>query len=97
MGETYYHVTADENVESIKESGLKPSPSINHNGEYVFLTGSVDGAEEVADAYYRAGGYTILKCNVLEYKLIDDPDPHGDLDSYAHNGRIKPRNIEVVN
>ena len=98
MGETYYHVTHQDNVESIKEDGLEPSPSINHTGKYVFLTSTPEGAEEVINAYYGSGkNAVVLEVNVLEYKLIDDPDPHGDLDSYAHNGRIEPRDIEVLN
>lgn len=97
MGETYYHVTHRENVESIKQEGLKPSPSVNHATEYVFLTATKEGAQEVMDAYYGSGdNAVVLECNVLEYKLIDDPDPHGELDSYAHNGPIEPRDIEVL-
>jgi len=92
-----YHVTHEDNVESIKEGGLEPSPSINHDyAEYVYVVPTRDDAEEVINAYYGAGNSVVIKATVAEHKLIDDPDPHGDLNSLAHNGHIPPRCVEVV-
>jgi len=98
MGTEVYHVTHEDNVESIKESGLEPSPSINHDyAEYVYVVPTRDDADDVIDAYYGAGNSVVIKAQVADHKLIDDPDPHGDLNSLAHNGHIDPSNIEVVN
>jgi hypothetical protein len=92
-----YHVTHEDNVESIRDSGLEPSPSINHNyAEYVYIVPSLDDADDVIDAYYAGPEAVVIKAQVAEHKLIEDPDPHGDLNSFAHNGHIDPSNIEVL-
>jgi len=92
-----YHVTHEDNVESIKESGLEPSPSINHNyAEYVYVTPTQEDAKDVIDAYYSGPEAVVLKAKVAEHKLIEDPDPHGELNSLAHDGHISPQNVTVV-
>ena len=92
-----YHVTHEDNVESIKDEGLKPSPSINHNyAEYVYVVPEREDADDVIDAYYSGPEAVVIKAKVAEHKLQPDPDPHGDLNSLAHNGHIPPRSIEVV-
>lgn len=97
MGKYVYHVTHEDNVESIKETGLEPSPSINHAyAEYVFVTPSRDDAEDVIDAYYAGPEAVVFKAKVAEHRLIDDPDPCGDLNSLAHEGHIDPKYVEVV-
>ena len=96
MGKIVYHVTHEDNVESIEENGLKPSPSISHDyAEYVYVTPSREDAEEVVDAYYAGPEAVVIEAKVAEHKLIDDPDPHGDLNSLAHDGWIEPSNLEV--
>jgi len=32
----------------------------------------------------------------MEHKIMDDPEPHGDLDSYAHRGDIPAHDVQVV-
>jgi len=94
---TVFHVTHEDNVESIKENGLKPSPSINHNNmEYVYVTRSIEEAKKVKDAYFAGPEAVTFKAKVYEPYLIEDPDPCGELDSYAHDGHIQPHSIEVV-
>jgi len=98
MSKTVYHVTHKKHVDSIKANGLEPSPSINHDyAEYVYVTPTRDDADDVIDAYYGAGNSVVIEATVAEHKLIDDPDPHGDLNSLAHNGHIPPRALRVVN
>jgi len=97
MSKEVFHVTDEENVDSIFEQGLQPSPSINDRGEYVFVTPSEDAAKEVEDAYFASGDDTaMIKASVPEFKLMDDPDPHGDLDSLAYNGEIAPDFLERI-
>jgi len=97
MGRHVYHVTHEDNVESIKENGLETSPSISHNfAEYVYVVPTREDADDVIDAYYGAGNSTVIKAKVCEHKLKEDPDPHGDLNSLAHSGHIPARCVEVV-
>jgi len=97
MGKHVYHVTHEDNVESIKQSGLEPSPSINHNyAKYVYVVPTRDDADDVIDAYYSGPEATVIKAKVAEHKLQEDPDPHGDLNSFAHDGHIPARCVEVV-
>jgi len=92
-----YHVTHEDNVESIKKNGLETSPSINHDySEYVYVTPTREDADDVIDAYYGCGNSAVIKAKVAEHRLIDDPDPHGDLTSFAHEGHIPPRCLELV-
>ena len=93
---TVYHVTHEDNVESIMESGLEPSPSINHSINYVFVTRTEQDAEEVKDAYYAGPEAVVIKADTYEEYLFEDPDPHGDLNSFAHEGPIYPPALEVL-
>ena len=97
MGKDVFHVTPEENVDSIQEQGLQPSPSINDRGKYVFVTPTKEDAKDVEDAYFASSEETAtFRASVPEYKLMDDPDPHGDLESLAFNGEIKPDFLERI-
>jgi hypothetical protein len=92
-----YHVTHEDNVESIRDSGLEGSASINHDyAEYVFVVPTLEDADDVIDVYFSGPEAVVIKAQVAEYKLIEDPDPHGELNSFAHNGSIDPSSIEVL-
>ena len=97
MSRTVYHVTHENNVESIKQNGLEPSPSINEAyAEYVYVVPTREDADDVIDAYYGCGNSVVIKASVAEHRLNEDPDPHGDLNSLAHSGHISPGYLEVV-
>jgi RNA:NAD 2'-phosphotransferase (TPT1/KptA family) len=96
MSETVYHVTHEDNIDSIKQEGLKPSPSITQNyEEYVYVTPTRDDADDVVDAYFAGPEAVVIEAKVASHKLMDDPDPHGDLNSLAHNGHIDPEWLTV--
>ena len=93
-----YHVTAKDNVESIQEEGLIPSPSIAMDLDFVYVTPSKDDAQDVVNAYYNGDKHSVavFRARVMEGALMEDPDPCGDLNSYAHEGHIYPVDIEQV-
>lgn len=92
--QTLYHVTDESNVESILEEGLLPNPADNRR--LVFLTSSVDEAEYIGEIYDTIDDPVVLEAEVMEHKIMDDPEPHGDLDSYAHRGEIPSHDVQVV-
>ena len=93
-----YHVTGKENAANIQEEGLIPSPSISMPLDFVYVTPTKEDAQEVIDAYYAGlnDQVAVFKARVMQGALIEDPDPCGDLNSYAHEGHIYPVDIEQV-
>jgi len=92
--DTLYHVTDVSNVDSILEEGLLPNPSDSRR--LVFLTGSAEEAAHIGEIYDTIDDPVVLEAEVMEHKLMDDPEPHGDLESYAHRGEIPAYDIDVV-
>lgn len=92
--ETLYHVTDESNIESIMDEGLLPNP--NDSNRFVFLTSTKDGAERVGETYDTIEDPVVVEVEVMSHKVEEDPEPHGDLDSYAHRGQIPPHDVEVV-
>jgi len=92
--ETLYHVTDTSNVDSILAEGLKPNPA--DADRLVFLAGDADEAARVGELYDTIDDPVVLEVEVMEHKVMDDPEPHGDLDSYAHRGPIPSHDVEVV-
>jgi len=92
--ETLYHVTDASNVDSIMRDGLQPNPA--DSDRLVFLTSSVDEAERIGDIYDTIDDAVVLAVEVLSHNVIDDPEPHGDLDSYAHRGAVPPHDVDRV-
>lgn len=94
--QTLYHVTDESNVESIQNGGLVPHPSRGHHDNFVFLTTSEEEAEYIGEIYNTVDDPAVFEVEVMEHKLQEDPDPHGDLDSYAHRGEIPTHDVELV-
>jgi len=88
---TLYHVTDESNKESIRADGLKAGFK-----NMVFLTTSQDEAEQIGEIYDTIDNPVVFKIEVMEHKLMEDPEPHGDLDSYAHRGDIAAHDVEVA-
>lgn len=86
-----FHVTDESNAESIKENGLKTDPR-----GLCFLTTSKEEAEYIGEIYDTIETAVVFEATVMESSLREDPDPHGDLDSYAHSGQIMPVDLEVA-
>jgi hypothetical protein len=62
----------------------------------VFLTSTPDQAARIGEIYDTIDDAVVLEVDVLEHKLMDDPEPHGDLDSYAHRGEVPAHNVRVL-
>lgn len=92
--ETLYHVTDASNVDSIMAEGLKPNPA--DSDRLVFLAGSADEAARVGEIYDTIDEAVVLEAEVMEHKIMDDPEPHGDIDSYAHRGSVPAHDVEVI-
>lgn len=91
---TMYHVTDAANVDSILGEGLQPNPTDSRR--LVFLTTTTDEASHIGEIYDTIDDPVVLEVEVMEHKLIDDPEPHGELDSYAHLGEIPSHNVRVL-
>lgn len=92
--ETMYHVTDAANVDSILAEGLQPDPADSRR--LVFLTSSADEAAHIGEIYDTIDDPVVLEVEVMEHNLMDDPEPHGDLDSYAHRGEIPAHDVRVL-
>lgn len=91
---TLYHVTDVANVDSIRENGLQPNPA--DSDRLVFLTSTVGEAAHIGEIYPTIDEPVVFEAEVMEHKVMDDPEPHGDLDSFAHRGEIPAHDVEVV-
>lgn len=91
---TLYHVTDESNVDSIRNEGLLPNPADSRR--LVFLTTSVEEAEHIGEIYDTIDDAVVFEVEVMKHKVMDDPEPHGDLDSYAHRGEIPAHDVQVV-
>lgn len=91
---TLYHVTDASNVDSILSEGLRPQPGDSRR--LVFLTSTAEEAEHIGELYDTIDDAVVLEVEVMEHKVMDDPEPHGDLDSYAHRGEVPAHDVEVV-
>lgn len=92
--ETLYHVTDESNVDSILEEGLLPNPA--DADRLVFLTSSVEEAENIGEIYDTIDEAVVLEVEAMEHKIMEDPEPHGDLESYAHRGEIPAHDVSVL-
>lgn len=92
--QTLYHVTDAANVDSILKEGLLPNPA--DRNRFVFLAGSAEEAARVGELYDTIDEPVVLAVEVMAHKVEDDPEPHGDLDSYAHRGEIPAHDVEVL-
>lgn len=92
--ETLYHVTDESNVESIEEDGLLPNPADSR--KLVFLTSTAEEAEHIGEIYDTIDNSVVLEVEVMEHNLMEDPEPHGNLDSYAHRGSIPAHDVSVL-
>jgi len=92
---TLYHVTDASNADSIKSERLL-SDDRGMNPGLVFLTDSVEEALHIGEIYPTIDDPVVFKAEVREYNLKDDPDPHGDLNSFAHTGDIPSHDVEQV-
>lgn len=88
---TLYHVTDAAHVESIQEHGLK-----GDNRGYVFVTDSVEEALHIGEIYPTIESPAVFEAEIEERHLIDDPDPHGDLNSWACTVDIPSCDLELV-
>lgn len=91
---TMYHVTDESNVDSILEEGLQPNPADSRR--LVFFTTTTEEAEHIGEIYDTVEEPVVLEAEVMEHKLMDDPEPHGELDSYAHRGAVPAHDVSVV-
>jgi len=89
---TLYHVTDAANEDSIKSEGLRAGDLKN----LVFLTTSEDEARNIGEVYDTIDDAVVFEVEVMEHKLMEDPEPHGDLNSYAHRGDIPSHDVQVV-
>jgi len=89
--QTLYHVTDESNKDSIEDSGLKAGMK-----NLVFLTSTETEAKEIGEIYDTIDDPVVFEVEVMEHKLMDDPEPHGDLDSHAHRGDIPAHDVEVL-
>jgi len=89
---TLYHVTDATNEDSIKAEGLRAGDLKN----LVFLTSSEDEAREIGEIYDTIDDAVVFEVEAMEHNLMEDPEPHGDLDSYAHHGDIPAHDVQVV-
>jgi len=94
MTATMYHATDATNKDSILEAGLQPQDG--DRDRLVFLTTNREDAETVADVYPSIDDGVIFAVEVADRELMEDPEPHGDLDSRAHRGEIASENLTVV-
>lgn len=88
---TLYHVTDASNTDSIKSEGLKAGFK-----NFVFFTDSETEAERIGEIYDNIDEPVVFEVKIMEHKLQDDPEPHGDLNSFAHRGDIPAHDVEVV-
>lgn len=102
-GETYYHVTLNENTPSIMKRGLLPgqeSPGSleAHQPGYVFLTKDIEHAKTMANQFDEAAGSEgniskILKVNLPKNHPIE-VDPMDGYPSYRTHKPIHPKHIQ---
>jgi RNA:NAD 2'-phosphotransferase (TPT1/KptA family) len=88
---TLYHATDAAKKDSIQVEGLRAGMK-----NLVFLTTTAEEAEYIGDIYDTIDDTVIFEVEVMEHNLREDPEPHGDLDSYAHHGDIPAHDVEVV-
>jgi len=88
---TLYHATDASNVDSIKADGLH-----SDNRDLTFFTDSVEEAKRIGEIYPTIDDTAVFAAEVQERNLTDDPDPHGDLTSFAHRGAVPSHNLERV-
>ena len=88
---TMYHVTDESNVDSISAEGLRSGIK-----NLVFLTTTPEEAEEIGDIYHTIEEPVVFEAEVMDHKLMEDPEPHGDLNSFAHRGDIPAHDVAEV-
>ena len=88
---TLYHVTDASNADSIEADGLQAGLK-----NFVFLTDSVEEAQRIGEIYDTVDDPVVFEAEVRTRNLQDDPEPHGDLNSFAHSGDIPSHDVEQV-
>jgi len=91
---TLYHVTDKTNVNSILKEGLKPRP--NDSRRLVFFASCADEASRVGEIYDTIEDPVVLEAEVMEHNVMDDPEPHGDINSYAHRGKVPAHDVRIA-
>lgn len=87
-----FHATDASNVDSIKREGLKAGDLRN----WVFLTDTAADAEFLGDVYDTIDDAVVFRVEVQDWKVEDDPEPSGDVETFVHRGDIRPDQLEVV-